>query len=173
MLTLSSSLFLIAFPVGLIYAAVSDFRRFIIPNWTSVLLIFGFILAFLATPFGLERFAQHLAMFFVALAIGFGLFSLGLWGGGDGKLIAATAIWFTWPDMLSFLLYMSLAGGALSVLMLLAAKLEPALRKLPGLKGITLGERAINAPYGVAIAIGALLAFPDSAMFEALVYGIV
>ncbi|MEO1292705.1 MAG: prepilin peptidase [Pseudomonadota bacterium] len=171
MLSSLPSFILISFPVGLCFAAVSDFHRYIIPNWTSLLLIAGFAICFALSPFGVERLAHHIVVFAIALGIGFGLFCLGLWGGGDGKLLAATALWFTWPGAMSFMLYMSLAGGALALLMLLAYLFQDKLRRLPGLADLDFEKRRSDAPYGVAIAVGALIAFPDSEMFRALALG--
>ena len=84
----------------------------------------------------------------VALALGvFTLlalpFYLGMMGGGDVKLGAALALWFPPDAILAFLVIMSLAGGVLTLIVVVAHRL----RKKEGRPEI---------PYGVAIAIGAL-----------------
>ena len=45
------------------------------------------------------------------------LFS-GLLGGGDAKVAAAAGLWFGFPPLASYLVYASLFGGALTLLML-------------------------------------------------------
>ncbi|MEM9061295.1 MAG: prepilin peptidase [Pseudomonadota bacterium] len=72
----------------MLLAAWSDLKYLQIPN-TLVLIVFA---VFLVTGFwGLptETFLWRLLYGVCALAIGFGLFSLGVMGGGDAKMIAA------------------------------------------------------------------------------------
>jgi len=75
---------------------------------------------------------------FVLLA---GAFYAGMMGGGDVKLAAALALWFSPASTVKFLVWMSLAGGALTLLLL-------GLHRLRGREGRP------KIPYGVAIAIG-------------------
>ncbi len=84
----------------------------------------------------------------VAVAIGVLLllaaaFYAGMMGGGDVKLAAALALWFSPPSTVRFLVIMSIAGGLLTLGLLAAHRL----RGRPGRPKI---------PYGVAIAIGGL-----------------
>ena len=51
--------------------------------------------------------------------LGAGLFALGLFGGGDVKLIAAMALWTGFADLARFLLVMGAAGGLLGLVLLL------------------------------------------------------
>ena len=62
-------------------------------------------------------------------------------GGGDVKLAAALALWFSPGDTLQFLVLMSLAGGVLTLVVWSCT----ALRK---------SEGRPEVPYGVAIAFG-------------------
>jgi prepilin peptidase CpaA len=64
-------------------------------------------------------------------------------GGGDVKLAAALALWFPPVSTLRFLVIMSIAGGLLTLVVLLVHRL----RKKEGRPEV---------PYGVAIAIGGL-----------------
>jgi prepilin peptidase CpaA len=77
---------------------------------------------------------------FVLLALAF---QVGMMGGGDVKLAAALALWFSPGATLRFLIYMSLAGGVLTVCLWILHRR----RKKSGRPKI---------PYGVAIAIGGL-----------------
>ena len=47
----------------------------------------------------------------------------GAMGGGDVKLIGALALWLPWPALLLMLVIMSLAGGALTLAMMIRKKL--------------------------------------------------
>jgi len=64
-------------------------------------------------------------------------------GGGDVKLAAALALWFSPAGTLRFLVYMSLAGGLLTLVMVVLHRVRSR-------------EGRPEIPYGVAIAIGAL-----------------
>ena len=81
------------------------------------------------------------ATVFVLLA---GAFYAGMMGGGDVKLAAALALWFSPASTIKFLVLMSLAGG---VLTLGRCWSGTALRRREGRPEI---------PYGVAIAFGGL-----------------
>jgi prepilin peptidase CpaA len=80
------------------------------------------------------------AAVFVLLA---GAFYAGMMGGGDVKLAAALALWFSPASTMKFLVLTSLAGGVLTLGILLWHRT----RKREGRPEI---------PYGVAIAFGGL-----------------
>ena len=52
------------------------------------------------------------------LVVAFGFFTRGWIGGGDAKLAAATALWLGFDHLLAYLVYASLFGGALTLLLL-------------------------------------------------------
>ena len=72
-----------------------------------------------------------------------GAFALGAMGGGDVKLIGAIALWLPWPALLLMLVIMSLAGGVLTLAMMIRKKLART-------------EGPLEIPYGVAIAFAGL-----------------
>ncbi|MEL6978999.1 MAG: prepilin peptidase [Pseudomonadota bacterium] len=169
----AASLVLSIFPLALIAAALSDVRRFIIPNWTSLLLIGGFLTAAVAAALtgglGLWAFSLHLAVGLTCFAVGFGLWAFGLWGGGDAKLFAAAALWFDPTAAVMMTTYILLIGGGFGVLALMALKFRFAIAQaIPAAGQIDFEKYAKTAPYGVAIAAGALLALPSSTLFIAL-----
>jgi len=96
------------------------------------------------------------------------MFALGWIGGGDAKLFAAAALWIGWPAALTYLAVTGLAGGGLALLLL---SLRSPLARPLVLAGpawfARLGEPDENVPYGVAIAVGALAAFPASVLVQA------
>jgi len=89
-------------------------------------------------------------------AVGFLLFWRGVLGGGDAKLIGATALLIGSDDLFDFFLLMSVCGGALAFAILVRNRLRPHLT----LKAMSMMQCAGGStplmrptvPYGVAIA---------------------
>ncbi|WP_433911190.1 A24 family peptidase [Sphingomonas yabuuchiae] len=78
-------------------------------------------------------------------------FRIGMMGGGDVKMIAAIALWLPLSSLFRMMLVMSIAGGAVTIAMLVDHRLRLRLRKQGD------SAAAIEVPYGVAIAIAALM----------------
>jgi prepilin peptidase CpaA len=140
-----TDLLLGALAVILVVAAVIDVRTFTISNRLNM------VVALLAPVFwwsiGMPLWpdiAIHVGVavaVFVLLSIAF---FMGMMGGGDVKLAAALALWFSPAATLRFLVFMSIAGGLLTLIVLVIHKV----RSSPGRPKV---------PYGVAIAIGGLM----------------
>ena len=162
------SLPLLSLPVFLTAAAVSDFRRFIIPNWISLALIGGFLLAFAVSGLGWEQFGEHLALGVGAFAFAFALFAFKIWGGGDGKLFAATALWLDWRVAPEFLIYTMITGGALALTGLFLHRIRFQLWSFKALRAIDFDRFRTHVPYGVAIAVAALMVFQQTDLYRAL-----
>lgn len=169
MLHLLQTLSLIAFPALLIVAALKDATSFTIPNWISLAAVAAFFPAALAAGVSLESVGLSLAVGAAALVAGMGMFAAGWIGGGDAKLFAAAGLWLGWPAVSPFLLVTALAGGAMAVILLnlrgdwLRARLPAGPAWVERLR-----QPGENVPYGVAIAIGALFAFPQSTLIQAV-----
>jgi prepilin peptidase CpaA len=125
-------------------AAVGDLRRREIPNWLN-----GAI-ALLAIPFWFSLgyspwpdMAAQIGVAFGVFALFVLLFNFGFMGGGDVKMIGALALWLPAGLVLKLLIIMSIAGGVLTLAMLIRSRLAKS------------GER-IKVPYGVAIAFAGL-----------------
>ncbi len=163
---------LILFPFCLIAAALTDAKRFLIPNEISAALVFGFFLAAFLVGMPLDVLGNHLLTGLVVLIVGFVLFCTITFGAGDGKLLAAVSLWFGWPSFMPALLYVSLTGGVLAVGILgmrWIARAFPGLSlKVPYLMNLA-AVRKPKLPYGIAISIGSLLAFNQSPLFQSLV----
>ncbi len=128
----------------LIVAAVVDVRTFTISNRlnaTVALLAPAYWLSIAMEPW--PGMAVQLAAGGIVFALLAGAFYAGMMGGGDVKLAAALALWFTPGGTLKFLVLMSLAGGVLTLAILFWHRA----RKRQGRPEI---------PYGVAIAFGGL-----------------
>ena len=148
-----TEILLILLAIILIVAAVIDVRTFTISNRlnATVALLAPLYWWSIALPLWPDAAIQVgvAAAVFAVLAI---TFTIGMMGGGDVKLAAALALWFSPGSTIKFLVIMSLAGGLLTVIVLIAHRMRPG--KIKNSDGETGGKPEI--PYGVAIAIGAL-----------------
>jgi prepilin peptidase CpaA len=123
-------------------AAVWDLRTRTIPNELN-----GAI-ALLAIPFwwatGIKLWPDMAIQLGIGAAL-FGVFlvafALGAMGGGDVKLIGALGLWLPLETVLPLVIIMSLAGGVLTLGMLLRHRLAK-------------HQHQLEIPYGVAIAVG-------------------
>lgn len=162
------SALLLAFPILVIVGALRDLTSYTIPNWISGLLILSFLPAAFALSLPLPTIGLNLAVGVVALLIGMAMFALNWIGGGDAKLFAASALWLGWPASMDFVLVTAIAGGVLTfaLLGLRSPMIRPYVLSGPGWVG-RLAEPKGDLPYGVAIAVGALVAFPGSPLMRA------
>jgi prepilin peptidase CpaA len=159
---------LVIFPVMVIAAGLKDLTSYTIPNWISLGLIGGFALAAITAGLPLSTVGLHAAIGAAALVAGMAMFALGWIGGGDAKLFAAAGLWLGWPAAGFYVLITCIGGGALAValLALRSAPIKPFVPAGPAWFA-RLAEPGQNVPYGVAIAAGALAAFPMSALVSA------
>ena len=157
------TLLLLIFPVLTIGGALKDLTSFTIPNAISLVLAGAFPLAALALGLPLGAVGASVAVGVGALVMGMAMFAAGWIGGGDAKLFAAAALWLGLPGALSYLLFTGVAGGALAV-GLLALRSPPVRAAMPAGPAwlVRLAAPGESVPYGVAIALGALAAFPVS-----------
>lgn len=157
-----------AFPLLVIVAALKDVTTFTIPNWISLALVAGFYPAALVAGAPLAVIGTCTMVGALALVAGMALFAMNLIGGGDAKLLAAASLWMGWPALMPFLLATALAGGvlALVLLQLRSASFKPYMERGPA--WVSRLATAPDAPYGLAIAIGALILLPRSPVMEAL-----
>jgi len=79
----------------------------------------------------------------IIFAIFAGLFMLRMMGGGDVKMIGALALWLPFNALMTMLTVMALAGGVITVVLMVRQRWRPNAEKP-------------EVPYGVAIAIGGL-----------------
>ena len=158
--------FLAVFPILMVATGLHDLATMRIPNWISLALLAAFFPAALLVGLTLPEIAVHLGVGFAALILGMGLFALNWIGGGDAKALAAACLWLGFGDLGPLLLWIALAGGGFCLLLILARQyyplLSPLLPRLPWVARLL--EPKGDIPYGVAIAIGALLTFPEGDM---------
>ena len=147
-----TELLLVALALNLVVAAVIDIRTFTISNRlnATVALLAPLYWWSISLPFWPEAAIQVgvAVAVFAALAVAF---QLGMMGGGDVKLAAALALWFSPGSTVRFLVIMSLAGGLLTLVVLILHRRKVRNGPAPD------GEKEIEkpeVPYGVAIALG-------------------
>ncbi len=98
----------------------------------------------------------------VALQIGiaaliFALFLIAFWlgqmGGGDVKMLGAVALWLPWQGVLNLLVIMALAGGVLTLAMVIRQR-------------IARREGQPEIPYGVAIAFAGIWLISERFLYQ-------
>src|SRR5436309_1645764 len=109
---------LLLFPALMAFAAASDLFTMTISNRVSLALVGGFFALALLSGMGLQDVVAHIGAGATVLAVAFACFALGWIGGGDAKVAAAAALWFGFGHLLDYLLYASLFGGALTLVLL-------------------------------------------------------
>jgi len=160
---LNATLYL--FPALMLFAAWMDLFTMRISNGISIVLAVGFLP--LALAFGLSPVvigAHYICGFFI-LVITFALFALGKIGGGDAKLAAASAIWIGWDALLDYLIAASLLGGALALLILVVRQFSLPLALLRCDWIARLHEPKAGIPFGVALGVGAIIVYPQTALW--------
>ena len=164
-----TSLVCLAFPLLLLYAAWHDVSTMWIPNWVSIGLAAAFVPAAAAAGLSVEMIGTHLAFGGAVMLACAALFYLGIFGGGDAKVIAAASLWIGFNAVVPFVFWMALAGGGLALALLILRRLQLQPRKA-WMKRLLSPEE--GAPYAVAIAAGALVAAPASPLLAAGLAGL-
>jgi prepilin peptidase CpaA len=153
---------LMLFPALMAFAAASDLLTMTISNRVSLILAGGFVLLAVVTGMSLSDIGWHLGAAGTVLVVAFVFFGLGWIGGGDAKLAAATALWLGFDHLLPYLIYASLFGGALTLLLIQfrRAPLPAMLARQPWVQ--RLHDRDSGVPYGIALAAAALAVYPQT-----------
>jgi len=159
---------LLLFPALMAFAAASDLFTMTISNRVSMLLVAGFLALALASGMGLNDILLHVGAGAAVLVVAFGCFAMGWVGGGDAKVAAGAALWFGFGQLLNYLLYASLFGGALTLL-LLQFRQWPLPYPFAGQAWLLkLHAKESGIPYGIALAIGALMVYPETEWIKAV-----
>jgi prepilin peptidase CpaA len=159
---------LLLFPALMAFAAASDLFTMTISNRVSLALAAGFLV--LATLSGMAptEILMHLGAGALVLVVAFFCFAKGWVGGGDAKIAATAAIWFGFTHLLNYLVYASLFGGALTLL-LLQFRQWPLPYALAGQDWLLrLHAKESGIPYGIALASGALMIYPETDWVKAI-----
>ena len=142
---LFASLLLGALALLLVSAGIEDARTREIANWKNAAVALLAPLWWWTSGLALwPDVALQLGVAALVFAFFTGAFALGQMGGGDVKLIGALALWLPVQPLIWMLVLMSLLGGGLTLLLVAD-------------KWIRRGGKPLEIPYGVAIAIAALV----------------
>ncbi|CAN1722648.1 prepilin peptidase CpaA [Hyphomicrobium sp. 1Nfss2.1] len=147
------------FPLIMIFAAVLDVLTMRIANWVSLALIGAFVGAALIAGMPMQVMLLHFGVGLAVVLATMVLFQLRLFGGGDAKLLAAASVWVGYQQLFPFLIWVTVFGGALAVVMLAYRSVPAGAFPLPDW-ALRLHKREEGIPYGVAISAGALVVYP-------------
>lgn len=158
----------------LLWAAWSDFTRFIIPNAVSLALVALYPIHVLTAPVEVY-WAFAVVMAVAVFLVGFMMFVLGAMGGGDVKLMAACTLWVGPVHLVEFLIVMVATSALLALYAAVRLAMEEAAtpegaqaagsgaatRQRPAFHKWVLNLRYVpltklTVPYGVAIAAGGM-----------------
>jgi prepilin peptidase CpaA len=167
-LKVTAAAILVIFPLCMAMAAFSDLLTMTIPNRLSIVLIASFLAIAPFAGLSLHDIGMHLAAGAAVFAFCFALFALNIMGGGDAKILTASAIWFGLnQSLVNYLVYVSILGGVLSLAVLLIRSNHDLLL-VSRIRVPTTMLHAKKIPYGIAIGAAAFMAFPASPLVKAV-----
>ena len=149
-------LVLLSFVALMIWAALSDLRSYSIPNKVCLAIAAIYPAHVLASPVPVD-WKAGLIVGGIVLVIGFICFVFKWTGAGDVKLLAAGSLWAGSDQIAPYLFVIALAGGALSLGMMIWARYVNS----SATDGVSTEARftsllQTHVPYGAAIAVGGL-----------------
>jgi prepilin peptidase CpaA len=165
---LESPLILI-FPMAMAFAAAMDLFTMTIPNRISILLVASFAIVALVVAPSWAVINKHLMVAGIVFVAAITMFALGWLGGGDAKLLSAASLWIG-PDLfVSYLVYVTMIGGLLALVILRYREVSVLPEWLGRQKwALRLHEKNGGMPYGVALGASAMLMYPQTVWFVGL-----
>ena len=157
------ALVFVVFPFCMAFAIISDALSMTIANRVSILLVATF--AFIAPLTGMEwaAYGWHFAAFALVLCITFVLFAAGGMGGGDAKLMAATALWMGFSaELMQYLVYAAILGGLLTVALVIYRGSMLAMFTGGNRFLRYFADKNVGVPYGVALGLSGLIVYPST-----------
>jgi len=143
MTTQFSDIFGVLLAVLLLMAAWTDIKTRTISNELNATIALLAIIFWFVVGETMPDIAVRVGVAILVFALFAGLFMLRMMGGGDVKMIAALALWLPISALFVMLTVMALAGGVITVVLLVRQRWRP-------------NAARPEVPYGVAIAIGGL-----------------
>lgn len=157
------AIILVVFPFCMLFAATSDLLSMTIANRVPVILAATFLIVAPMTGMDWMTIGWHLLAGGLVLAITFGLFAIGGMGGGDAKLISASAVWMgLGVNLMAYLLVASFLGGLLTLSILLYRGSPLAVFTSRNMFLRNLASDAKGVPYGIALGLAGLMVYPDT-----------
>jgi prepilin peptidase CpaA len=163
---LEDAIKLLLFPALMAFAASSDLFTMTISNRVSLILVAGFFVLAFWSGMSTNDMLFHVGAAMAVLAVTIVFFAFNWIGGGDAKLAAATALWLGFDHLMAYMLYASIFGGVLTLL-ILRFRFMPLPKALAGQEWAKRLHRLDGGvPYGIALAAAALLIYPDTALMK-------
>lgn len=159
---LEAAIFVI-FPFCMLFAAISDMVSMTIANRVSVILVAAFAVIAPLTGMDWSTYGMHFAAGALVLVVTFALFAIGGMGGGDAKLLTATAVWMGFGlPLVQYLVTSAFLGGVLTLAILTYRR--SALSAFTGHNVFlrNFADPKGGVPYGIALGAGGLMTFPHS-----------
>lgn len=163
---ITAAIFLVL-PLCLAFAAFNDLFTMTIPNRISLILIGSFFAIAPFTGMTLQAFGLSLLAAAIVFTCGFALFALNTMGGGDAKLLTASALWFGFSSELAmYMVAVAIVGGILTMLILFVRSYHQEIMAtgLPVPDSLLVAKKI---PYGIAIAIAGLMTYPEAPIVQA------
>ncbi|MGD9914205.1 MAG: prepilin peptidase [Rhizobiaceae bacterium] len=157
----------VVFPFCMAFAAVSDMLSMTIANRTSLLLVVTFAMVAPFTGMDWAQYGMHFAAAALVLAVTFGLFAIGGMGGGDAKLMTATALWIGFDILLvQYLVATAMVGGVLAIAIMSYRKSALAVFTGGNVFLRNFADPKVGVPYAIALGIAGLIVFPQTPLMQ-------
>jgi prepilin peptidase CpaA len=158
---------LVVFPFCMLFAAISDMVSMTIANRVSLILVGTFAVLAPLTGMDWATYGMHFAAGGIVLTITFGMFAMGGMGGGDAKLLAATAVWMGFGIVLvQYLVIGAMLGGLLTLAILLYRKSPASVFTGHNMFLRHFADEKAGIPYGVALGVAGLVTYPETALMQ-------
>ncbi|MBN9074472.1 MAG: prepilin peptidase [Rhizobiales bacterium] len=159
---------LVVFPFCMLFASISDLLSMTIANRVSIILLVAFAVLAPLTGMDWTTYGWHFLAGALVLCVTFTLFALGGIGGGDAKLMTATAVWMGFgPLLLEYLINATFLGGLLTVGILLFRKSPFAVLYGGNVFLRNFTDQVSGVPYGIALGVAGLMVYPKTAVVVA------
>lgn len=161
----TAAIFLII-PLCLAFAAMNDLFTMTIPNRISIVLLLSFVVVAPLAGMDLQTFSMSLVAGLAVFAASFALFAMNTMGGGDAKLLTASAVWFGFDQALAvYMVAVALFGGILTIGILFIRSHHQQIMAsgLPVPDSLLVAKKV---PYGIAIAAAGLVTYPDAPIVQ-------
>ena len=157
------ALIFVVFPFCMVYAAISDMLSMTIANRVSVLLVATFAVVAPLTGMAWPDYAMHFAAGGLVLCVTFALFALGGMGGGDAKLMAATAVFMGFGfQLVQYMVVSAFIGGLLTISLLLYRNSALSVYTSNNMFLRHFADDKVGIPYAIALGIGGLAIYPET-----------
>ncbi len=156
---------LVIFPFCMLFAAISDVVSMTIANRVSIILIAAFAIIAPLTGMDWATYGWHFVAGAAVLAVTFSIFAIGGMGGGDAKLLTATAVWMGFNmTLLQYLVLGGMLGGLLTVGIIAFRSSPVSVLSANNMFLRHFADEKAGIPYGVALGVAGLMVYPQTTL---------